>query len=98
MQLASFLGLANFVGICQPLYELKKKEEFSWNGSSEKNFNSIKERLISAPVLQPFSLLKYAVLEASEKSIGAVLSQDGRPNLFLSRMLSQTESRYSNIE
>ena len=60
----------------------------------------IKERLTIAPVLQPFSLLKYSVLtvDASEKSIGAVLSQDGHPNLFVSRTLSQTESRYSNIE
>ena len=78
-QLVSFLGLANyygrfvenFAGICQSLYELKKKEEFSWSPSSDKSFNMIKERLISAPVLQPFALLKHSVLtvDASEKSI-----------------------------
>ena len=36
--------------------------------------------------------------DASEKAIGAVLTQGGKPVLFVSRTLSGAETRYSNIE
>ena len=66
----------------------------------KKVFNLSKAKLISAPVLQPFSLTKQSALavDASRNAIGAVLSQAGHPVLYVSRKLSPTETNYSNIE
>ena len=36
--------------------------------------------------------------DASEKTIGGALSQEGHPVIYVSRKLSQTEQNYSNIE
>jgi len=60
----------------------------------------LKEKITNAPVLQPFSLNKQTVLtvDASQKCLGAVLSQDSHPVLFISKTLSKTERNYSNIE
>ena len=51
-------------------------------------------------ILKPFSLDKHTVLtvDASQHSVGAVLSQDDHPVLFASRKLTAAESNYSNIE
>ena len=36
--------------------------------------------------------------DASQSSLGAVLLQNGRPISFMSKALTETQSRYSNIE
>jgi len=108
-ELESFLGLINYYGrfiqnfsnICSPLFKLKKKDEpFSWNKECQEAFESLKQQIISAPILQPFSIEKHTVLtvDASMKSLGAVLTQEGHPILFISKTLTKTESNYSNIE
>ena len=50
--------------------------------------------------MQPFSKEKPTTVsvDASLRAIGAVLSQEGHPVLYISRKLSDTEARYSNIE
>ena len=37
-------------------------------------------------------------MDASQSGIGAVLLQEGQPISFMSRALTETQSRYSNIE
>lgn len=109
VELASFLGLVNYYGrfmvdfaeLCVPLNELKcSKGSFVWSEKCEKNFNCLKERLVSEPVLKPFCMEKKSVLavDASMNALGAVLSQDGHPVMFVSKKLSPTERGYSNIE
>ena len=51
-------------------------------------------------MLKPFSLHDATTLtvDASGKAIGAVLSQNEHPCLFVSRKLSNAEQNYSNIE
>ena len=62
-ELESFLGLANFYGrfipnfavICAPLYELKSsKLDFEWSESCQSAFETLKNHLVSEPVLRPF--------------------------------------------
>ena len=36
--------------------------------------------------------------DASKQGLGAVLLQEGQPVMYISRMLTETEQRYSNIE
>ena len=107
-ELASFLGMATYYGrfipgfaeICAPLHDAKVKEPFVWTEECDKNFNLLKEKLTSAPVLVPFATNKTSVItvDASQKAIGAVLTQESHPVLYISRKLTVTESKYSNIE
>ena len=109
-ELASFLGLVTYYGrfipefaeICAPLHNAKKVDtaDFEWTDECDRSFTRLKEELVSSPVLQPFVMSKDSVVtvDASIKAIGAVLSQEGHPVLYVSRKLSETESRYSNIE
>jgi len=102
-ELSSFIGLVtyyggfvkNFAEICDPLYQLGKSasKEFIWNDQCEHAFQTLKNKMICSPILQPFSLSKHSVVtvDASLKSLGAVLSQDGHPNLYISRTLSPTK-------
>lgn len=107
-ELSSLLGLFTFYGrfvkdfaqLCAPLHDAKHEDQFKWSDECEDNFQILKERLTSSPVLQPYVPTKTSVVtvDASLNAIGAVLSQDGHPVLFVSRKLTETERRYSNIE
>lgn len=109
-ELQSFLGLVNYYGrfienfaaLCAPLHDAKESKDkpFNWTSECQKYFELLKQKLTTAPVVQPFSLQKHSVLtvDASQSSIGAVLSQDSHPVIYVSRKLSGAESRYSNIE
>ena len=109
LELASFLGLANYYGrfipnfaeICAPLHDAKnQKGNFNWTSACQQNFELLKSKLTSTPVLQPFSKDKDTIISvyASSRAIGSVLTQEGHPVLFISRKLTDTEARYSNIE
>lgn len=73
-----------------------------WNEECEQGFQSLKERLVSAPVLGYADFVKPFVLEidASHAGLGAVLSQDQegqrRPIAFASRGLRRSERNMSN--
>jgi len=93
--------IQNFSGLAEPLHNLRKKNvPFIWTKSHQCAFVSLLKSLSSDSVLQPYSLQDEATLttDASEKAIGGVLTQNGRPVMFVSKVLSKTEQRYSNIE
>jgi hypothetical protein len=77
--------------ICRPLFDSLKKGEFSWANDQLSAFNTIKAALCSAPVLSLPDFSKPFILEtdASDKSIGAVLMQQGKPISFLSKSLGK---------
>ena len=104
--LRSFLGLANyyhkfienFAEISSPLNELLRKDsKFMWTTEHDQAFKTLKEKLSSTPVLAipdistPFSIH----CDASDKTIGAVLSQNDHPVAFTSRKLTEAELNYS---
>lgn len=109
-----FLGFANFMrrsiqnfsGIVRPLTRLTRKDTpFVWSVSCEQAFERIKAAIVSAPVLvfpdcsRPFEVFT----DASDIAIGAVLVQRGTDNkrhpvAFMSRSLSDTESRWTTFD
>ena len=108
-ELESFLGLVNFFGrmipdfskIVGPLHTLRKKDvPFRWTCAHQLSFNRLLQLLSEPPVLSSYDLNQPVSLttDASEKAIGAVLTQNGKPVIFVSRSLTKTEQRYSNVE
>lgn len=108
-ELESFLGLVNFFGrmipnfsrIVQPLHHLRKKDvTFEWASEHNDAFNRLLHLMAKEPVLVSYDLAQPVTLatDASEKAIGAVLLQQNKPVIFVSRILTDTEQRYSNIE
>ncbi|XP_057380292.1 uncharacterized protein LOC130702681 [Daphnia carinata] len=107
--LRGFLGLASyyrrfvsdFAALAHPLHALlKKNSEWRWTERHEGAKNSIIEHLTTAPVLAHFDdALEVTIqTDASQTGLGAVLTQDAgeghRPVTFISRGLSDTETRY----
>ena len=109
----SFLGLVafyrkfikGFADIARPLTDLTKKDKpFIWEEQQETAFNTLKNALITAPVLaypdfsKPFSI----TTDASGYAIAGVLSQtheDGEhPVIYASRTLKDAERRYTTTE
>lgn len=111
----SFLGMAgyyrkyidNFSTIAQPLSNLLKKDvPFCWTNECENSFKKLKDKLSAAPVLTypNFKLPFFIETDASQKGIGAVLSQKDekggklKPIAFASRLLKSAENNYSVTE
>ena len=109
-ELMSFLGFAgyyrrfvkDFSRIAQPLNVLKQadKKTWSWGQEHHQAFNTLKQRLCTAPILsypdfqKPFELH----IDASSDGLGAVLYQEqqgvNHVVAFASRSLRQSEKRY----
>ena len=113
-EVRQFLGLSsyyrrfirNFAALAQPLTALTRNSViFEWTAECQEAFDSLKECLISAPVLCYPSFDVPFVLEtdASIKGIGAILSQvqnSGRchPVAYASRSLTAAERNYGISE
>jgi hypothetical protein len=112
-ELQSLLGMVNFISkaiprrseLLAPLYDLLKQgHEFFWDSVHERVFQRLKKVLTTAPVLSLFdpSLRTVVSVDASSFGIGGVILQDHngvlKPVSFVSRTLTDTEKRYSQIE
>jgi hypothetical protein len=74
----------------------KKDKPFAWSFAQESAFKSLKEAIVSAPVLSVFDPERETSVhtDASQFAVGAVQMQEGRPVAFESRKLSQAEINY----
>ena len=113
-EVRQFLGLASyyhrfvqgFTKIAQPLHALTQKgTTFDQSTDCQNAFETLKSRLVQAPVLAYPDFSKSFVLEtdASIKGLGAVLSQtqaDNRfhPVAYVSRALTPAEKNYAITE
>lgn len=108
-EVEQFMGLVNYYGskihnlahISEPINSLRKSGvPFSWGESQQDAFLKLKEVLASEKVVMPYSLHKEVTLEcdASEKAIGAILSQEGHPVIYMSRLLTSAEKNYAVVE
>ena len=95
-EVRSFMGLAgyyqrfvqDFSKIATPLTKLtRKNEKFEWNDKCEANFQELRQRLVTAPVLAlPDDKGDFVIFsDASLKGLGCVLMQNGKLLLYASR-------------
>ena len=112
----AFLGLVgyyrrfipHFATVAAPLTDLTCKcrlQHVTWNAETEIAFQKLKDLLVETPVLGVADPSRSYVLQcdASERGLGAVLSQadrqgDEHPIAYASRKLLPRETKYSTIE
>ena len=110
LELQIFLGLCNYLAVyvpslssvLKPLRELTKKNiNFQWDSQYSTLCQKAKDH-----ILENWQTLCYydpdlpvsLKTDTSQSGLGAVLLQEGRPISFMSKALTDTQSRYSNIE
>ena len=110
-QLASFIGMVTYIGNfvphlshhTEPLRAMLKQEAvIAWDEMANASFQKIKH-LIAKSATKP---LRYydrrkpvtVQADASQRGLGACLLQDGHPIAYASKSLTDTETRYANIE
>eukprot|EP00731_Ephydatia_muelleri_P010166 Em0005g752a len=112
-ELRRFMGMVNQLGkfspnvaqISQPLRELlSTKSAWVWGTSQDHAFSSVKTELTRPTVLALYNPMAETLVsaDASSNGLGAVLLQkfeaEWRPVVFASRSMSETETRYAQIE
>ncbi|KAL0540408.1 hypothetical protein IC582_024645 [Cucumis melo] len=104
-EIRSFLGLAgyyrrfveNFSRIATPLTQLTRKgAPFVWSKACEDSFQTLKQKLVTAPVLTvPDGSGSFVIYsDASKKGLGCVLMQQGKVVAYASRQLKSHEQNY----
>ena len=107
--LQTFLGMVQFLSRFIPnlataaadLWGLTEKtSEFIWSPEHQSAVDRIKQLITAPKALRYFNSAQPVTIQvdASQRGLGAVLLQDNGPVEFASKLLSETESRYSNIE
>ena len=107
--LQSFQGMVNYLKhysvqltrLFQPLKPLLPEDmEWNWDSSYKEAFDAIKEELNATPVLALFNPKAEQVIQTDTtmKGLCAVLLEEGRPVVYVSRTLTAAEERYSNIK
>lgn len=105
----SFLGLAGYYRkfvwhfgiIARPLFNLLKKNQlFVWTSDTQQAFDTLKDKLVSAPVLQLPDFSKQFVIDtdACAYGVGVVLQQDGHPIVYMSKPLRPKNRGLSTYE
>lgn len=109
IDMRKFLGLAGYVGqkfiknyanLTQPLWNAIVDDTLQWDESVQNAFDSVKAALCNITPLEFFHATSDTVVQtdASGTGIGGTLLQNGKPILFTSRKLSETECRYAHLE
>ena len=107
--LQSFNGMVNYLKkfspvlskLSEPLRRLcKSGVEWAWESEQQNAFEAIKQVIKTLPVLTYFDKTKKHTIQCdtSKKGLGAVLLQESKPVMYVSRALTEMEQRYSNIE
>ncbi|KAK2152489.1 hypothetical protein NP493_2450g00002 [Ridgeia piscesae] len=109
-ELQSFLGMVNYlsrytpdrVTTTAPVRDLTKKDIiFVWGPELQKAFENVKKAITAASTLAYFDTTNKPVsfqTDASKRGVGATILQHGRPVVYASKSLTETESNYCNIE
>ena len=107
--LQSFNGIVKYLKrfspvlseLSEPLRRLcKSVVKLAWESEQQNAFEAIKQVIMTLPVFTYFDKTKKHMIQcdASKKGNGAVLLQESKPVMYMSRALTETEQRYSNIE
>lgn len=103
------LGLAQYLSkflphlsdITKPLRELTQQDtEWVWGPEQAAALQRLKTAVSSTPVLRYYNVKEEVTLQcdASQTGLGASLLQNGQPVAYASRALTDTETRYAQIE
>lgn len=86
--------------IAQPLTQLLKKEQFTWNDQAQDAFNNLKNAMTSTLVLALSNFLEEFIIETDTfgLGVGTVLSQNGIPIAFLSKAIGPAKLAWSMYE
>ena len=107
LQMMAYLSryISNFSIRCEPLRRLTKKEHsFEWTEAQQMAFEDLKTAITTAPVLIPYKPGRetMVICDGSPTGLGGGLFQKTehgyQPVHFVSRSLTDTEKRYSQIE
>lgn len=73
------------------------KKEFKWTHGADKSFETLEKRVDKLPMLAlpDFNKVFQIEFDASGSTIGAVLSQEGKPVSFFSGKLNDAKRKYS---
>lgn len=107
--LQKLLGMINYVRsyvpnlsqVSYPIRELLKNNvTFKWLPHHDKCLQEIKKAIVNARALRTFDITKEITIEtdASQFGLGSCLMQEGKPIAFASRSLSDSETRFAQIE
>ena len=93
--------LPHLSDVMKPLRDLTHKDAaWCWDDLQEKAWDDFKTLIASAPVLayyKPTEVLEIQC-DSSQSGLGAALMQNGHPIAYASRALTETETRYAQIE
>ena len=87
--------------VMEPIRSLTRSNtEWEWTELQDNSMKEIKRMVTEPPILAFYDPAKELVIEsdASQKGLGAVLMQQGRPIAYAIRALTPTETRYAQIE
>ena len=107
LQMVAYLSryISNFSSRCEPLRKLTKvNAKFEWSTNQETAFKDLKAAITAAPVLIPYHPERetLVICDGSAPGLGGGLFQRSgkgfQPVHFVSRTLTVTEKRYSQIE
>ena len=110
-QLVSFIGMVTSMGNfiphlshhTEPLRAMLKQDMvFHWEQMANDSFQKIKDLIAktASQLLRYYDRIKPVVVQAnaSQRGLGACLLQEGQQIVFASKSLTDTETRYTNIE
>ena len=107
LQMLAYLSryINNFSSRCEPLRRLTRNNaKFEWTNEQQTAFDDLKKAITSAPVLIPYYPERdtLVICDGSPTGLGGALFQKTQhgyqPVHYVSRTLTDTESRYSQIE
>ena len=87
--------------LSEPLRRLcKSGVKWALESEQQNAFEAIKQVITTLPVLTYFDKTKKHTIQyhASKKGLGAVLLQESKPVMYMSRAVTETEQKYSDIE
>ena len=105
--LQSFNGVVNYLKkfcsvyseLSEPLRRLcKSGVEWAWESEQQNAFEAIKQVIMPLSVLAYFDMAKKHTIQcdASKKELGAVLLQESKPVMYVSRALTETEEIFKH--
>ena len=87
--------------VIEPISRLTKEDvPWHWETTQERAFRDVKGLITKTPVLAYYNPTKALTLQcdASQTGLGAAILQDTQPVAYASRALTDTETRYAQIE